>query len=109
MKAGQLRDRITIQMRATTDDAAGEPTLSWSNFATNIAANATDVSGSEYIAGQALVNAVITTIVIRYRVGVTAAMRVLSRGVVYNIQAVLEPENKRREMHLMCVRGAANG
>ena len=109
MQAGQLRDRVTIQARSTVDNAVGEPTLTWSNIATNISANVTDASGREYIAGQAITNAVTTTIVIRYRTGVTAAMRVLSRGVIYNIEAVLEPENKRREMHLMCVRNVANG
>ena len=41
--------------------------------------------------------------------GITAAMRAVSRGVTYNIMAVIEPENKRREMHLMCVRNVSNG
>lgn len=109
MQAGQLRDRITIQVRSTVDNAAGEPTLSWTDFAAGIAANVTDMSGREYIAGQSITNAVTTTIIIRYRAGVTAAMRVLSRGVTYNIEAVIEPENKRREMHLMCLRNVSNG
>lgn len=109
MQAGLLRDRITIQVRSTTDNAAGEPALTWATFASGVHANVTDMSGREYIAGQAITNAVTTTIVIRYREGVTAAMRVLSRGVTYNIEAVIEPENRRREMHLMCVRNVANG
>lgn len=109
MQAGDLRDRITIQMRSTTNDAAGEPTLSWADFAVNICANVTDVSGREYVAGQAVTNAITTAVQIRYRAGVNAAMRVVARGVFYNIEAVIEPENKRREMHLMCVKGAANG
>lgn len=108
MQAGLLRDRITIQVRSTTDDAAGEPALIWATFAA-VWANATDMTGREYIAGQAITNVVTTTIIIRYRAGVTAAMRVVMRGVTYNIQAVIEPENKRREMHLMCVRNVANG
>lgn len=109
MQGGQLRDRITIQVRSTVDNAAGEPTLSWTDYAAGIAANVTDMSGKEFIAGQEITNAVTTTIVIRYRVGVTGAMRVVARGVIYNIQAVLEPENKRREMHLMCLRNVSNG
>ena len=109
MQAGQLRDRITIQVRSSADNAAGEPVLGWIDFATAIYANVTDMSGKEYVSGQTILNAVTTTIVIRYRAGVTAAMRVISRGVTYNIQAVLEPENKRREMHLMCMRNVSNG
>ena len=109
MLGGQLRDTITIQVRSSTDDAAGEPVLSWTDFAANIHANVTDMTGKEFVSGQAILNAVTTTVVIRYRVGVTAAMRVVSRGVIYNIQAVLEPENKRREMHLVCLRNVSNG
>lgn len=109
MQAGLLRDRVTIQIRSSVDNAAGEPTLSWSDFAANIHANVTDMTGKEYIAAQEVTNAVNTTIIIRYFAGVTAAMRAVSRGVTYNIMAVIEPENKRREMHLMCVRNVSNG
>ena len=109
MQAGLLRDRVTIQIRSSVDDAAGEPTLSWSDFAVGIHANVSDMTGKEFFAAQEITNAVNTTIVIRYREGITAAMRAVSRGVIYNIQAVIEPENKRREMHLMCVRNVSNG
>ena len=109
MFAGQLRDRVTIQVRSSIDNAAGEPTLSWTDFAANIHGNVTDMTGREYIAAQAVTNAVTTMIVIRYREGITAAMRAVSTGVTYNIVAVIEPENRRREMHLMCVRNVSNG
>ena len=109
MQAGLLRDRVTIQVRSSTDDAAGEPALTWTDFAVGIHGNVNDMTGKEYIAAQAVTNAVNTTIVIRYRAGITAAMRAVSRGVTYNIQAVIEPENRRREMHLMCVRNVSNG
>ena len=109
MLAGLLRDRVTIQVRSMADDAAGEPMLTWTDFAVGIHANVNDMTGKEYLAAQAVTNAVNTTIIIRYRAGITAAMRVLCRGVTYNIQAVIEPENKRREMHLMCVRNVSNG
>ena len=109
MQAGLLRDRVTIQVRSMADDAAGEPMLTWTDFAAGIHANVNDMTGKEYLAAQAVTNAVNTTIVIRYREGITAAMRALSRGVIYNIQAVIEPENKHREMHLICQRNVSNG
>lgn len=109
MRAGDLRDLLTIQVRSSVDDATGEPTLGWVDFAANIHGNVNDMTGKEYIAAQEVTNAVNTTIVIRYREGITAAMRAVSRGVTYNIMAVIEPENKRREMHLMCVRNVSNG
>ena len=108
MQAGLLRDRVTIQVRSMADDAAGEPVLTWTDVAT-VYAHVADMTGREYLAAQAVTNAVNTTIIIRYRAGITAAMRAVSRGVTYNIQAVIEPENKRREMHLMCVRNVSNG
>ena len=109
MQGGLLRDRITVQSKVNTDNAAGEPVLTWVDFAPNIAANVTDMTGREFIAGEAITNAVLSTIVIRYRAGITGAMRVVARGVIYNILAVIEPENKRREMHLMCQRNVSNG
>ena len=109
MQAGLLRDRVTIQVRSSVDDAAGEPVLGWTDFATGVHGNVNDMTGKEYIAAQEVTNAVNTTIIIRYREGITAAMRAVSRGVTYNIMAVIEPENKRREMHLMCVRNVSNG
>lgn len=109
MQAGSMRDSLTIQVRSGGNDASGEPILTWTDFATGINAMINDVSGREYISAQSTLNAVTTVIVIRWRLGVTAAMRINAKGVIYNIESVLEPDNKRREMLLMCVRNVANG
>jgi SPP1 family predicted phage head-tail adaptor len=109
MRAGQLRHRITLQALTAGQDTAGEPLVNWVDVAAGVPANVFDINGREYIAAQAVTNAVTTTIVIRYRVDVTAAMRVICDGVTYNIEAVLDKDGRRREMHLMCVRNVSNG
>lgn len=106
MNAGDLNRRVTIQQRATGQNAYGEPNTGWTDVATVWAAIA-DVNGREFMAAQATQNAVQTKITIRYRPGIVAAMRVVHGSDIYNIEAVLGQD--RQALLLMCSRGVANG
>ena len=106
MRAGSLNRRITIQARTTGQDAYGEPLTGWTDVA-NVWADIEDATGNQMIAAQAILNPVETKITIRYRLGVTAAMRVLHKTDVYDITAVLGQD--RRTMELLCKRGVNNG
>ena len=44
-----------------------------------------------------------TRITIRYRAGVTSAMRVLHDGAEYNIREVINPRSGNESLELMCV------
>jgi len=103
---GAMQNRITIQAPAAGQDAFGEPIVGWTDICTVWAA-IDDLSGRQYIAAQAGQNVVETTITIRYRAGITAAMRVLHGADVYDIEAVLGQD--RRTLQLMCNRGVSNG
>lgn len=111
MRAGQLDKRITIQMPATGSDAYGEPLNGWVNVVDfgdgKVWASIEDMTGREYLAAAAVQASVQSKIRIRYRPGVTAAMRVLHGGGVYNIEAVLGQDN--RQLLLMCSRGVNDG
>jgi SPP1 family predicted phage head-tail adaptor len=111
MRAGKLDRRITIQTPATGQDAFGEPLSGWTNVVTDgdgkVCAAITDMTGREYLAAAATQNSVETKIYIRYRPGITAAMRVLHGADVYNIAAVLGQD--RRQLLLMCTRGVNDG
>ncbi|MGZ9713904.1 phage head closure protein [Glaciimonas sp. GNP009] len=97
----QLDKRVQIQARATGLDDDGEPLGGWSNVAT-VWASIVDISGHEYVRAAAVQNAVQTKIVIRYRLGVVPAMRVLFGSDRYNIEAVLGQD--QRALLLMCSR-----
>jgi len=107
MKAGKLRERITIQAPATGQNAYGEPNTGWTDVVTSLPADVHDLSGREYLAAAATQNAVQTKITIRYLAGLTAAMRVVHGADLYNIEAVLA--QGKTAIVLMCSRGLNDG
>ncbi len=103
MEAGKLRHRIVIQQATEAQDGYGEPGLSWSTWAT-VYARVEPLSGREYFnspADQTLAE-VTHRITIRYRDGITPTLRVVWKGQVFDIEAVIEVESRGRELHLIC-------
>lgn len=99
MRAGTLRHRVTIQHRSQTQNPnTGEITPGWEDVAT-VWASVEPLSAREFIAAQGQQSEVTARIKIRYREGITAAMRVLHRGNVYNIEGVL-PDAKSGRHYL---------
>jgi len=108
MRIGDLRHRVTIQKTVETDDELKTPAVNWEDVVTVWAA-VEPLSGREYILAHN-VNAEITArIRIRYRPGITPGMRVLYKGRVFDIQAVIDVGERHRELHLMCVEVVDNG
>lgn len=110
MSAG-MDKRVTLQRRNEGQDATGAPLIGWVNVITTgdgkLWASITDLAGRQYVAAKAGQNEVLTTIRIRKRAGVIAAMRVLYGSDVYDIEAVLEVAGQW--LDLMCKKGASNG
>lgn len=104
MRAADLRHRVTIESYSATQNAYNEEIPSWSTVATVWAA-IEPLTGQErflraadqfYAENQVRIR-------IRYRAGVTAKMRVVDAdGEIYDIQAVLDRDGRRRELVLMC-------
>ena len=107
MRAGRLQRRVTLQESQATRDAYGGEVISWVDVATVWAA-VEPLRGREFLE-QARDGAEVTTrIVLRYQ-GATAivpAMRAVHttelRDQVYDIQAVIHVDERRREYQLMC-------
>jgi SPP1 family predicted phage head-tail adaptor len=109
MRAGKLRQRVTIQSQTTARDDFGGETVTWSDVAT-VWASIEPLNGREYMAAQQLQTAVTTRIRVRYIDGVTAAMRVKADDVAYDIQSVINPNDRGAELTLMCIeRSSDNG
>ena len=109
MKAGQLRHRITIQQLSTTRDDYGGGVEAWADFATDIPASVQPLSGRELIAAQAAMSTVTTKFGMRYIQGVTAAMRIVFGGEVYNMLPPIDPEMRHKELIIMAGTGLNQG
>lgn len=111
MEAGKLRHRVTIQSLSAGSPqrtGSGQPDKAWATAAT-VWASIEPLRGREFFAADAVQSKVAVRIRIRYRAGITAAMRVLHGSTVYPIEAVVDPENRHVELQLMCSQGAAVG
>lgn len=109
MRANELRHQITIQQLVESPDSfggAGASTV-WQTFAV-VSAAIEPGSAREFISAQQVAAEQTTTIRIRYLAGVTPKMRVVyqdpNRGQrTYDIQGVIDVDERRRHMHLVCV------
>lgn len=100
MKAGTLRDRITVQRRLP-GGGLGQPSNAWEDVF-KLWANIRYASGSETIRSGQVASKAQVSIRIRWQTGITAEMRVLSHGVAYAIKAVLPDHQRREHIDLVC-------
>lgn len=89
LAAGKLRHRVTIEQQTTTVNTGGESVVVWTAVATNIAAQVAFLSAREFMLAASVQSEITARIVIRYRPGITASMRVKFNGDYYNIAGVL--------------------
>lgn len=101
MRAGELTSRVTIEQRSTTPDAWGQPTETWSEVVA-CWANIRHNSGAEAIKGDSEISVVKASIRIRWRTGITSAMRVVFGSATYAIKAVMEDHQRREFVDLVC-------
>jgi SPP1 family predicted phage head-tail adaptor len=104
----RLNKRVQLQRPATGQDSAGQPLDDWDDVVAEgdkkVWAEVRDVAGREFVAAGATRNSVTTIITVRRRAGIGPDMRVLHGEKIYNIEAVLEPD--QRTLQLMCSRPA---
>lgn len=102
INAGALRHRVTIQKATESINEKGETVPTWETFATVWAA-VEPLRGREYFQSNAIQSELTTRIRIRYLAGVNPHMRVLYNGRTFHIQAVIDVDERHREMQLMCI------
>ena len=112
MRAGKLRHQVVIQSLvpgSPQQKASGEPDTTWTNLLTGVSASIEPLSGRELFAAQEHHSEIEVRIRVRYRSGLTAAMRVVHDGLYYDIAAIIDPELRHRELQLMCKQGVTQG
>lgn len=101
MRPGLLNRRVVVQQQSTTQDAIGQPVLSWTTFAT-LWADIRHSSGVESIKADALTSTVRASIRVRYSRTITTGMRVVEGTTTYNIVAVLPDMGGKEYTDLVC-------
>ncbi|CQR09167.1 TPA: phage head closure protein [Yersinia enterocolitica] len=104
MEPGRFRHRITLQVfREVGRLDSGQPDQQWVDVAT-VSAEVKAISGRELIASGAELSEATVRIWMRYRPDVDTAARILFRGDIHDIQAVL-PDARFTRLELLCKQG----
>jgi SPP1 family predicted phage head-tail adaptor len=96
-RIGSLRRRLTIEAPSRTGDEAGAATVAWVSVA-EVWAAVVPARGRAAFDGDAIVARVTHEIVMRWRGDVTGAMRLRDGARVFLIQAVRDPDDRRRRL-----------
>ena len=103
MEAGKLRHRVELQTATEGRSTSGAVTRTWSPPASTVTVHAEirDLAGREYFDAATVQSEVTTKIRIRYRSGIIPKMRAVWGSHIYDIESVVDPEGRQRELLLM--------
>ena len=102
MQFSALKHRVTVQQNQPTINAFGEETEQWVTIAT-VWASVEPLKGREFFAAQKENAETTVRITIRYRMGITADMRIKFGNKVFEINAVIDVEERHIELQIMCM------
>lgn len=104
MEAGKLNRRISIQRYSTTLDSGGIPVGTWMDVlgASSVPASLEPLKGKEYFQAAAVSEQNTIPVTIRYRAGITSALRILYGTRILNIRSVVDIEERHVKLVLMC-------
>lgn len=101
----ELRQRVQIQARDTSQDATGQPSTDWRTVATAFA-SIEPISGNELDLVQSLQLKTTHKVTIRYLTGITGKdQRILFGDRVFTIVNVRDFEERHRTLALYCEEG----
>jgi len=101
MRAGRLRQRVTIREKSVTRGDYGAETVTWTAVAT-VWASVEPLRGREFLEAQREGAEVTTKVVMRYRGGIVPEMQVTYSDHTYDVLAVIHVDERGRELQLMC-------
>ncbi len=100
-RTGMLRHRIILESAAVTPDGGGGESLVWQPVATLWAA-IRPLSGRERFSAGEFSAQVSHEIILRYRAGVLPAMRFRKGSRIFEIRAVMDENERRRRLRVLC-------
>lgn len=108
MTIGQRTRRVTIEAPSSTKDTSGQLVTSWAPIRETWAYIET-LTGGEAIQAQAVVSQASVRIEMRYRPGITAAMRARYGSQIFDIGAVIDVDMRHETLQLLCTTGLNQG
>jgi SPP1 family predicted phage head-tail adaptor len=97
LAAGRLRHQLTIERPSLIQDASGATSTAWSHVAVTYAA-IEPLSARDFVAAQTLKSRASVRIVIRYRSGLNASMRLVGTdGTIYTPLGFLHDRDTGRD------------
>lgn len=108
MNPGELNKRVTFQRRVAGADTAGQPLETWELVAT-LWARIRPLSSRELVAANAAQSERTHEITIRYRTGMTAAMRAVCAGRVFDLGPPVNAGEKNEWLVLPATEGMSDG
>lgn len=104
MQAGRLRHRVELQRATDAIDAYGEQTPTWRTLATVWAA-VEPISGREYFLANQVNSEISARITLRHVPGVTLTPkdRVKWGARLFDVQAVIDRDERHRELQLLVI------
>lgn len=106
VRAGRLKYRVELERPIHEVLDTGEPIVALWETVDAVWAAIEPMSGREWLASQEFRPQVTTRITIRWRDDITSKNRVIHKGVIYNIEAVLPNLiGNRPDLTLMCTSG----
>jgi SPP1 family predicted phage head-tail adaptor len=97
-----MRHRCTIQQATETQDASGQPVITWSNYVVNEPCEWNPTSGVENMRGRQLEAGTRAVFVVRYRLGYNTQMSVLFENERYGITAINRVDGLRKYLEIIC-------
>lgn len=101
MKIGNLRHRVALQKKAITEDGLKQQSEVWADIAT-VWARIEPLSGKEYFAAKQINAEISVKLTLRYRKDVVSDMRVAFDGRIFEVLSIINPEERRESLILMC-------
>jgi SPP1 family predicted phage head-tail adaptor len=106
ISAGKLRNKISIQRKTRTPDGGGGWSDTWAEIH-NISAYIKPVSGNEVFVAMRIQASITHDIMIRYLDDVKASDRIVFKERLFNIQSVINIEERNRWLQMRCEEGVA--
>lgn len=107
MRAGALRHRVRLEDAVDTRDSGGGLTRVWQLLDVVPASIESEESGEPVEAGSPS-SKVRHLVRIRYRTGVTPAMRAVFRDRSFRILSIVDPDQRKKELLLTCIEKVGN-
>lgn len=108
-RAGLFRDRVTFERMASTTDDFGNVSGAWSVLASR-SADLRERTGKEEIQGGVLADVAVATMRVRKDAtteAVTAADRVVARGITWAIRSIIQVDAKASLLEMVLEKGVA--